>query len=155
MGADQVYLCPKCKSEDVKKVSLMYETEVQDTKTRTLGGGVAAGGSGIQGVGVGIASSKGTIKSLLGERIAPPQKKDKDLWKFCGIIMFVIAFIAFASHPTALTMILIVLACAIVIIPLALYQRKMSREYDEAFREWNLNWVCNRCGNVFVIEDKT
>lgn len=104
----------------------------------------------------GIASSKGTIKSLLGERIAPPQKQDKDLWKFCGVIMFVIASIIFLSLPNkTLAVYLIILICVVAIIPLVLYQRKTTSEYEEDLRRWNLNWICNRCGNVFIIEDKT
>lgn len=69
-----MYICPNCKSEDVKKVSLLYESEVKTTNMTTLGGGLAANKEGLAGLGVGLALSSGTIKSLLVQRLIPPDR---------------------------------------------------------------------------------
>lgn len=34
-------------------------------------------------------------------------------------------------------------------------KEKADSEYQKAFHNWSLSWFCSRCGNVFIIEDKS
>ena len=168
MSADQVYLCPKCKSEDVKKVSLMYETEVSATNMTTLAGGVAVNKDGVSGLGGGLASSSGTIKSLLAQRITPPDRAKykypspwRDATKGCFILSVCgMLFSGFSLYKAQLMAASGIVFIAGIICLIKSHREtlanetKANSEYQKDSRKWNLSWFCNRCGNVFVIEDK-
>ena len=155
----QVYLCPKCKSEDVKKVSLVYESEVKATRMSTLVGGIAVDKDGIAGLGGGIASSTGTIQSLLVQRIAPPDKRKYDFhspWIGLVTLCFILALFFMTKPVVEVVLIIIAILSSIKAHKdTKVNQKNAYLKYEKALHEWNFSWFCNRCGNVFVIEDKT
>lgn len=67
--------CPKCKCENIKKLSLVYEEGFSDISTTTRSSGVAvgltAGGVGV-GVGSSVGHSRGDQQTLLSKRATPP-----------------------------------------------------------------------------------
>jgi hypothetical protein len=175
MDSDQIYLCSKCKSEDVKKVSLVYELEVKATKASTLAGGLAVNKEGIAGLGGGIASSTGTIQSLLVQRITPPDKakyKYPSPWRDVTTVCFILSVSCILlvklelSVGQSIVANRLMIASGIVFIvgifclikshkETLVNEEKANSEYQKAFHNWSHSWFCNRCGNVFIIEDKT
>lgn len=71
------YKCPHCDSNDVKKLSLIYEqgttTISVTTKSNTLGVGMLSDDIGA-GVGMSSGTSTGIQQTALSQRITPPQK---------------------------------------------------------------------------------
>lgn len=72
------YLCPHCNSQDVKKLSLIYEQGTTSislaTQSTSLGAGVLSGELGV-GIGASSGAVSGVQQSALSQRIAPPRRK--------------------------------------------------------------------------------
>src|SRR5438132_12149347 len=81
--------CPKCNSTDLKRVSLAYEEGLFRSESRTRLGAVAVGSGGPDLV-VGRATTRGTEKSALSEKLTPPVK-----WSYLKVVgWFVLVFLA-------------------------------------------------------------
>ena len=152
---EEIYKCPKCNSENVQKASVVFAKGTQNLAAVTVGGGIVSTGEG-GGLGGGLGVTSGTSQSLLAQLIAPPVKQDMK-----GIALIFIA--CFSLLCVALTPILDLFVQLAIFIPvttgviiLAVYlNKKECKRYEKEFNKWNLLWFCNRCGNVFIIEDKT
>jgi hypothetical protein len=74
--------CPKCNSNNLKKVSLAYQegTYRVDTRSRIRGLLFAGGGPDIL---VGRATTRGSQQSVLSKRLSPPSK-----WSYMKLILW-------------------------------------------------------------------
>src|SRR5439155_22629641 len=72
--------CPKCKSTDLKKVSLAYEEGLYQTEGRTRLRAVTVGSGGPDLV-VGRATTRGSQQSALSKKLTPPVK-----WSYLKVI---------------------------------------------------------------------
>src|SRR5580693_9115485 len=80
--------CPKCISNDLKKVSLAHEEGLFRSEGRTRLRAVAVGGGGPNLL-VGRATTQGTEQSALSKRLTPPLK-----WSYRKVIGWsVLAFV--------------------------------------------------------------
>ena len=150
--------CPDCNSEDVYKVSHIYEAMTQETKTSSNVVGVGLGNNGA-GILVGTSSSSGETQSLLAKKLSPPANPSAN---GCGCVLAIIAIIVliFVSiivgvNSSGLIGWAIFIFGSIFISVLAVKMFTMKHpEYDEELRVWNKKWVCNRCGTVFILDQK-
>ena len=72
--------CPKCNSNDLKKVSLAYQEGAYRIDTRSGMRGLLFAGGG-PGILVGRATTRGSQQSALSKRLSPPSK-----WSYLKLI---------------------------------------------------------------------
>ncbi len=142
--------CPQCKSDNVQKLSIIYESGTQqiNTTSRTVGGGVGyAGGLG-GGAGSASTHTTGQSQSLLAQKAAPPKKKTFGvavLVLFTGLIFLCMAM--GGSNNSFL----IFLAS----IPLSVFlgykaYRYNQDEYPPLYQNWLKMWHCHKCGSIYA-----
>lgn len=140
-----MFKCSECGSEDTFKVSQIYASSTQIVDTTTLGGGITNIGGGL-----GVASTKGSIQSLRAQQISPSSKPKENTALGCGII-FIVVLITFILPATFLSLLLIIGGAI-----LAWKSMKPTKIdlhfYEMAYNQWNMKWICNRCGNIFIPE---
>jgi hypothetical protein len=141
------YSCPKCGSEDTKKLSVLWRDGVQSINTRTAGVGVAGGR-----LGVGVAATQGIAQSASSQIAAPPTPKEvKGLgWA----VLF--GFIAFTSI-TQLSVGGFIFAAIFAWLSYSAFKRWTALgEYNKnvhpgLLREWESTYRCGRCENMYVL----
>lgn len=137
--------CTTCNSDNVQKLSVVYEQGTQNIKTtgRTRGGGVGFGGGGL-GAGLGLArtTTKGTSQSIAAQKAAPPEKK-----KIAIPIMLIIGGLIAMG---AIHMIVGLIMLAIGGFLFWKFSQYNKQNYPPLYSEWQNSWLCNKCGAVFV-----
>jgi len=140
--------CPKCESDNTCKLSQIYEssTLVVDTKTSSSGIGLSSRGN--MGVGIGNSSTSGTIKSVMSLKCAPPEEPShaKEGWS----IFIVISILSLILFPSNVSIPIVVLSGAIIIGIFAYITKNEMEEYQEEYDTWEKQWICNRCGYIFI-----
>jgi len=137
--------CTTCQSDNVQKLSLVYEQGTQNIRTssHTTGGGVGFGRGGL-GVGGGSATTTttGRSQSIAAQRAAPPDKKK------IGI--------PFTIAGAGLAIALIWGAIPIFLIALAVggflfwkFSQYNKNVYPPLYAEWQRSWLCNKCGTIY------
>ena len=145
--------CPQCATDNVQRVEVAYlqGSSNIDAVSKTMGVGVGrGGGSWNAGVGGARTSTTGTTQSLLAGQIAPPSKKSFKyafLLVIAGIVIFLmvdfISEIAFIITPV------LFLIAGIVAWDVHKYN---SECIPALLAVWKKEWLCQKCGDVFVPE---
>ena len=149
--------CPKCNSNDLKKVSLAYQEGLFRTNARTRLSAALVGGDGPDLM-VGRATTQASHQSELSKRLSPPAK-----WSYLKVVSWsVLAFLCVgwivfyvntvvtnsltvSSFPlTFFTLI----SAAIFAFLLFLVWKHNNSAYRKRFAEWDRSFVCQRCGAV-------
>jgi hypothetical protein len=134
--------CEACKSENIQKLSLVYEGGLSLIQGKQSGVGIGLGGeSGL--VGVGTSKFKGTNQSVLSRNAAPPAKKKP--YKVGLIYLFCVWLISqFAPGNLAIVLILIIGG------GLHVYGniRYNQRVFPILFQKWNSSFLCLVCGTI-------
>lgn len=136
--------CPQCKSDNVQKLSLIYESGTQkiNTTSRTAGGGVGyAGGLG-GGVGSASTHTTGQSQSLLAKKAEPPKKKTfgvAALILLAGLIAWGVGYF-------------IIFLAALVLAGFIGYKahRYNQDEYPPKYQDWLKMWHCHKCGTIYA-----
>ncbi|MBI3819589.1 MAG: hypothetical protein HY286_12920 [Planctomycetes bacterium] len=148
--------CPKCSSESIQKLSIVYMSGKSARRGDFLGLSV---GSGIEGVEIipFVGSSSGVDTTFLAEMAAPPARMSifdaRLMW--LATLVPVVPLLAFAFEIMIKLPILIIICCgAICILLFAAYHwRRVSdfnaHEWPELRRQWENEWFCHRCGVIF------
>ncbi|MBF0293538.1 MAG: DUF4339 domain-containing protein [Nitrospinae bacterium] len=171
------YSCPKCKSDNVQRVEILYNSGITNTATKTAAIGAGISGGSI-GLGVGGATTKGTSLTQLAELLAPP-KGNKPVAKIapvpavgafifgCAWFLFLLVIgMAANGGIGSFALILLLMAGGFGVIYIAFKgsQRKASdaevynktvypkelERWERSQFEWKLKFVCLRCGDVFI-----
>lgn len=147
--------CPRCKSADLKSVSLAYREGLYRVDTRTRLAGVLIGSGGPDMI-VGRARTKGFRQTELSKLLSPPMKWS--YWKllsWSGLVS-VAALIAYVNYAMATPPPVSVLPVEIYAVTFAsffvlfmwLFWRHNHAAYRRQYKQWNRSLVCQRCGNV-------
>lgn len=152
--------CPGCGTEDIRKVSLIYENGVQKTRSKTLFGGGLLGLLGPM-LGLGAAVTRGTNKTLTAERLGPPQKMHPVLSAvivFLGMLFFAfpVVILIGASISRAVEGIFgMIFTVALFGLPIWIFIHGMhyNSQYPELLEKWNGLFMCERCGDIFSREE--
>lgn len=142
--------CTQCNSDNVQKLSLVYEQGTQNIQTTgyTTGSGVGVGSGGL---GVGFGSTRttttGKSQSIVAQKAAPPDKKSLVL----PIVMVIGGiFFLMASFKGGWAIVLgwgLIAAGGFMIWKGYQYNKNT---YPPLYTEWQRSWFCNKCGSIFM-----
>ncbi|WDL99685.1 hypothetical protein [Alicyclobacillus sp. ALC3] len=138
-------LCPSCGSDNCQSFSILnaHGTSVVNTSTRTAGVGVGRGG-----LGVGTAKSRttGTQQTAVGAMTAAPAKK-RLRWQVILSIVLVLFGLSKITHGIGIVMLIVGLALAYWGYTRLRYNQNV---WPQLYSDWQLKFLCNKCGTVFV-----
>ena len=147
--------CPKCNSNNLKKVSLAHQQGSChiDTRSKMRGLVFAGGGPGIL---VGRTSTRGSQQSALSKRLSPPTK-----WSYVKLVgwsgvVTLIALVLYVQHVMASPVpasslpvkLYVVLAPLVLSLLVGIVWRHNHSAYEQKYARWNESYVCERCGTV-------
>lgn len=137
--------CPKCNSENVQKLSVIYESGTHniDTQSDTVGGGFAWGsGGGSVFTGGATTRTSGTQQSILADRATPPQKRSY-------ILCFVFFVGGFALMYIEVVLWGILFVIGSIVWGYFVHQYNTST-WQKLYNDWSASWHCNRCGELYL-----
>lgn len=144
-GPRSAHACPRCGSENARKLSLVFRDGMQLTQSAT--GGVIVGRGGVAGVG---AVSAGTAQSLSSASAAPPvQKKANGLlvaMLALGTFM-VIACLGNGSPGWAFVGLLMTIPGGMAIYNTGKWNKE---QFPGLYAHWDATFQCDRCENRYV-----
>jgi len=147
--------CPKCKSNNLKRVSLAYQegTHRIDTRSGIRGLLFAGGGPDIL---IGRATTHGSQQSVLSKRLSPPSK-----WSYMKLILWsgvatLIALVIYVQHVMSSTVpasslpakLYVLFAPFIFLFLVAIIWRHNHLTYQQKYAQWNESFICERRGTV-------
>ena len=150
--------CPKCKSEDVVKLSLVHAAGLSDIQFHSRGHAWALGDGGLL-LGFGSSKAIGTSQTRLSKLAEPPSKKRYRyliLAWLIGLVMagpLIDAFNAYAVNPEAALraefQIFAYVFSALVALVIAILWRFNRSIFPRRREIWNRSFMCRRCGAIF------
>ena len=154
------YKCPTCGSEQVQRVSVVYESGTTSTRGRGLG--VAIAGDDLIPVGT---STRSTSQTQLAARLVPPKKQG------AGYILSAVAItlggVVFGLIPAAAGGVIgIAIGSCLALggfagglVYAATESKKVSaynsQVWEKQYQQWQRRWLCHKCGHVFTPEVTT
>ena len=152
----QVSQCPKCKSTDFKKVSLVWETGTSTGKSSGAGVGIGMRGD----IGLGALGGVTTQQTVLAKRLSPPVPHQGAgcmsgiLW--VGLVCFCIWCLrsAFTCDPLdrgVFLYSLVIFSSLLAWFAWSCWRiaTEEARKYTDAKQKWDQSWFCMRCGHVW------
>ena len=135
--------CAKCNSDNIQKLSLVYESGITHTTSRSRGIGFGAGG-----IGVGGATTKGVHVSANAQRAAPPRRRPI-FWSIAIAILGLMFAIGFSSQGMGMMLFSLLVAG---ISGFLAYQRIKwnGTVYPGLADHWSRSYLCNRCGAMTI-----
>jgi hypothetical protein len=142
------YVCPHCKSDNIQRLSVVYEGGLSNIDTKSRGTGIALGRGGI-GLGVGSSRTKGTSQTAASEKASPPPQKTF-LKPLLGIAaLFIVLGIVVGKSVPALIINGGWLAASAAWIYFAFQYNKNTWPALKA--KWDNSFLCNRCNAMFSL----
>lgn len=137
--------CPRCKSDHVQRVSMVYEAGVSviDTKTTIAGAGFGGGALGLGGA---KGRTRGTQISAQAAKVAPPAKK-KPLQAFGLVVLASWAVAAVVSGWMGNVVFALGFALA-AYLAFTMFQYN-GGAWRELFDRWSRRFLCHKCGEQF------
>lgn len=141
------FVCPSCQSDNIQRLSVVYEGGLSDINTKTKGTALGLGRGGI-GVGVGASKTTGTSQTAASKRAAPPAKKGylKPLLGIFGIFIVLSMFLGKSEILGALMGIGWLVASAGWVYHAFQYNAKI---WPPLKATWDSSFLCNRCNEMF------
>lgn len=135
--------CPRCGSEHVRRLSLIYREGLAVVKTGTAGVGF-----GDDGMAVGGARTGGTQQSLASLGAAPPEQRPMS-GPIAMVVAALVAILVGASGSAGVLVIGLVLAA---VGGMWAYgsSHYNSHVYPALHRRWETSYSCTRCAEVFA-----
>jgi hypothetical protein len=134
--------CGACKSENIQKLSLVYEGGLSHAEGKETGIGVGLGAGGV-GTGIGSSKYKGTNQSLLSKNAAPPVKRKPVKEGFFYLLGVVLVY-QFAPGNLGIEFLLIVAGG----IHVFWNWRYNQNTFPGLIRQWNASFLCLKCGTI-------
>jgi hypothetical protein len=147
--------CPRCSSENVQSLKVIYETGTSNIDTKSSGyfGGASSGsdyshsGRGFGGWTSG--TTKGTQQTEAAQQATPPAKKDIG-GPFLGIVIGIGALIGFFGSWSLWALLIGVFFLAGGIWALVEAIKWNEEKWPGLYDHWLRSFRCLRCGEVFA-----
>lgn len=150
-------VCPKCRSDNASKLSLIYKQSVVNVERKGRSSGFSFGGKGLR-FNVGTTNERGTNTALLASSVAPPQQPSH----IHGIgrilaMWFIGAFIC-ALFLSSMPQWLIGVLTLSFYIGLGVHIFWQIRDnwryrliYPQLYQKWDNSFMCQRCETIFEL----
>lgn len=135
--------CVKCNSDNVQKLSVIFQsgTHQINTRSNTVGGG--AGFGGFLGGGASTRTT-GQQQSHLAGIASPPKKKKYDI----PFIILFLATVALVANLISGAFFILPLLAAVLLSYRAYTYNKT--QWPSKYQEWSNSWHCNKCGVIYT-----
>jgi hypothetical protein len=144
------YVCPNCKSDNIQRLSAVFEGGLSDINTRTNGSAVGLSRGGV-GVGFGSAKTKGTSQTAASQRAAPPAKKKYFKPLLLIFVAVVVVSICVGSNHAILSG-LVTLAWIGGSIAWVVHAFQYnSKVWPSLKATWDDSYLCARCNHIFCL----
>lgn len=135
-------ICPKCQSDNSRKLSLIYQENVTHS-TSTVRGSMGSKSA--------VAYKNETNTTSLGKIAAPPEKPKSNIILILKVVLITWIGIIVCGIFNALVLIELLV---FIVFPLYLFLalRKnilYSRKYIKLYKKWDNSFMCQRCGTIF------
>ena len=147
--------CPKCNSNNLKKVSLAYQEGSYRIETRSRIRGLLFAGGG-PGILVGRTSTRGSQQSALSKRLSPPTK-----WSYVKLVgwsgvVTLIALVIYVRHVMSSAVpasslpvkLYVIFAPVVLLLLVGSVWRHNHSTYQQKYDRWNESFICQQCGTV-------
>ena len=142
-------VCTKCGSDNVQRLEVIFDHGTSDvnTSSKTVWVGIGGGGLGIGGA---KTKTSGTSQSVMAQKAAPPLKKKMVFWVVM-VLVGIMMTTGFQSGSMGMGFggVALLALGGYMIYTVVLYNKN---EYTALYQTWLNAWMCNKCGEVFVIE---
>ena len=159
LGVKMNFNCTNCKSEEIRRLSIIHSDGLSRIDTTTSGSSISGGSGGLR-AGSNTAKTTGTLQTDLSKKAAPPQKNS-----------YIGAIIAWLIGALLLSWILgwfglnvsrpdwkgkIYQYASFILLAWWLYKVFVyNREtYPPLKKQWNNSFMCFRCGEVFEVNEQ-
>lgn len=147
--------CPNCNSQDMKKVSVVYEEGVSRTKEQTRLRALLFGDEGPNVI-LGSAVTNGTRETELSKSLRPPKKWSYGkllLWAGFVSVISLIFYIHFVMSSSATVsglsaVVFGAIGLGVFVVLLLSVWRHNHLVYPRQYAEWDRSFICQRCGGV-------
>jgi hypothetical protein len=135
-------ICPKCQSNNSRKLSLIYQENVTHS-TSTVRGSIGSKSA--------AAYKNQTNTTSLGKIAAPPEKpKSNIILIFKTIFITWIGIIVFTIFKALVLIELLIFLVFPIYLFWALRKNILySRKYPKLYKKWDNSFMCQRCGTIF------
>ncbi|MBD2628942.1 hypothetical protein [Trichormus variabilis] len=135
-------ICPKCQSDNSRKLSLIYQENVTHS-TSTVRGSIGSKSA--------AAYKNETNATSLGKIAAPPEKpKSNIILIFKTIFITWIGIIVFTIFKALVLIELLIFLVFPIYLFWALRKNILySRKYPKLYKKWDNSFMCQRCGTIF------
>lgn len=146
------FICPSCKSDNIQRLSVVFEGGLSDINTKSVGPALGVG-RGSMGVGVGASRTTGTSQTAASQRAAPPAKKRylKPLLAIFGVYFLSSIFIAIQSNSNILASLLSIGWLAATAGWSYFAFQYNSKTWPSLKASWDNSYLCNRCNGMFLL----
>ena len=147
----QAYKCPQCGSQQIQKLSVIYESGTSDISTTTNHAGIAIGkGFSIMPL-FGRSRTSGTQQSQLAQKAAPPARfsLSRTIASTASIVV-VGGIVAAIFLGTWAFWLLALLVCGYTAFAIKQGLTYNKNQWPKAYQDWERRWMCHRCGTCFT-----
>jgi hypothetical protein len=145
--------CPTCQSENVQKMSMVYESGMSSIDANATTGGINGGGGGF-GIGGARTKINGNQQTELSKKANPPVKKKtiRNAFLYFVGIFIIPALINNVLHINNQTIQVLVGICYLA---LGAYHVFTNIKYNmtiwpKLHETWDKEFMCLKCGVIFV-----
>jgi len=148
VSAPSPYACPKCSSEDTKKLSVIWRDGVQAINATTAGVAVGLNRS----IAVGAARTQGTAQNASSAIASPPKKQEEKGIGAAFVFTFVALFGLLLFSWGGLAIALIAGGVVYASIKGWRAKREFNRTmHPQLMQTWENTYRCSRCETVYEL----
>ena len=150
--AGSLMRCSNCHSDNITRLSLIFNRGTAHTTARTTGfvGGLAGGGGfgGLAG-----STTRGVTQSTSAMHASPPAKMQYRLWPAAFVVSII--FLASAIHASAAYGFMDLALCGLSAWRFTIIRKFNTTVWPSQYAEWEKAYQCERCGEImFPIMDQ-
>ena len=141
-------ICPNCQSDQVRKLSLIYEEGLSDIK---MSSETFAAGTG--GTAFGVTSTEGVSQSALSQEAAPPKKENTIKLLLMHVVGFFVLNIIMGiliKGSSVIAGIVNVGYLALVVFHIYSNIKFNRHEYPALLQNWQSSYMSLKCGNAYI-----
>lgn len=136
------FSCTKCQSENTQKLSIVSKSGTTNIHMSSAGAGIGHDGT------LGVIKTKGKSQSELAKAYGPPMEKPYLAPSIAVLVLGLFSCIFFGEASMWIAALIVVVYCISAF-------KYNTKEYPALFSDWDEHFLCLRCENIFIPQQKT